>query len=84
MWYSPNFSSNCRLNVCSNSRHASGGRYVIGKVVSMNARSGEERKDSAVPFDLVDLIDLKPTIKSKVVSPESVKETLLGSNCEAS
>ncbi len=50
----------------------------------MNARSGEERRDSAVLFDVVDRIDLKPTIKSKVVSPESVKETLLGSNCEAS
>lgn len=82
--YSPDVSSHCRLNVRSTNRQASRGRYIIGKVVSMNARSGEESKDIAVPFDVVDLIDLKPTTRSTVVSPVSVKETSLGLNCEVS
>lgn len=63
---------------------ASGGRYMIGKVVSTNASSGEDRKDSAVPFAAVELIDFRPTIRSNVVSPLIIIETSLGSSCEAS
>ena len=57
---------------------------MYGKVISTNTDTGEERKDRAVPFGIVDLIDLKLATKSKVLSPLSVRAASLDMKREVS
>ncbi len=74
-------SSQDRPNVSSNLLHASRGRYVKGVVESMKISIDVGSRDFCCvteSFTDVDLIDCKPTTRSREISDARENDTLLG------
>ena len=68
----------------SNASHASTGRYIQGKVESMNVRIAFGKSGTASRVASVKEIDCRPTTMSRLISGARSKDTLLGVYLEAS
>ena len=68
----------------SNASHASRGRYIQGKVESMNVRIALGKSGTASRVESVKESDRRPTTMSRLISGARSKDTLLGVYLEAS
>ena len=73
-----------RPSSCSNASHASVGRYIQGKVESMNVSIAFGKSGTASRVASVKEIDCRPTTMSRLGSGARSKDTLLGVYLEAS
>ena len=68
----------------SKAKQASSGRIMEGTVESIKVSIVDDSKDTAEPLALVEVIDSKPTTKSREMSGAKEKDTLFGMNRERS
>ena len=62
----------------SKARHASRGRIIYGKVESIKVSIVDDSNDAAEPLACVEVIDCKPTTRSREISGARKKDTLSG------
>ena len=80
----PNKSFHVSPKVASKARQASPGSNMEGTVESIKVSIVDDSKDTAEPLALVEVIDSKPTTKSREMSGAKEKDTLFGMNRERS
>ena len=70
--------------VSSNMSHAAEGRYIYGREESIKVSIGEGSKDAVDPVEFTEVMDLRPTTRSREMSSARWNGTLLATNLEAS
>ncbi len=76
--------SHVRPKLSSKARHTSCGRTIKGKVESIKVKIVDDSNVTAEPLALVEVIDSKPTTRSREMSEARKKGTLFGIHRERS